>query len=283
MGVSGNRNIDGDWALVVKVNNLPLFGKKIISGKAGWQDLSFDLSRYAGRTVTMDVEIYANNWLYEYAFIDYIEITGSGTAATPPPPPPPTQPSSDVISTIVSEKGLIAYYPFNGNTADESGHNRHAKVYGAKLTRDRFGNANSAYHFDGKDDYIQAPVNINPAKLPRCTIVAWARVDKRPQRVQVVSHDNAGYDRSLGIDNRGGGMGWSAFCGSGGVLGFKPVALNQWTFVAVSYDQAKGIIKLYVDGKKFEKKGILKSGKNAIRIGSNPSFAFTIGYSPPRN
>ena len=50
--------------------------------------------------------------------------------------------------------GLVAYYPFNGNANDESGNGNHGVNYGATLTTDRFGNANSAYSFDGVDSYI---------------------------------------------------------------------------------------------------------------------------------
>jgi len=50
--------------------------------------------------------------------------------------------------------GLVAYYPFNGNANDESGHGNHGVVYGAVLTEDRLGNADSAYSFDGWDDRI---------------------------------------------------------------------------------------------------------------------------------
>lgn len=49
---------------------------------------------------------------------------------------------------------LIAYYPFNGNADDESGNGHHGAVAGATLTVDRFGNENSAYNFDGVNDYI---------------------------------------------------------------------------------------------------------------------------------
>ncbi|MFQ6610877.1 MAG: LamG-like jellyroll fold domain-containing protein, partial [Fidelibacterota bacterium] len=50
--------------------------------------------------------------------------------------------------------GLVAYYPFNGNADDESGNGNNGTVNGATLTTDRFGNVNSAYSFDGIDDYI---------------------------------------------------------------------------------------------------------------------------------
>ena len=50
--------------------------------------------------------------------------------------------------------GLVVWYPFSGNANDQSGNGNHATVYGATLTADRFGNPNSAYWFDGVNDYI---------------------------------------------------------------------------------------------------------------------------------
>jgi len=55
----------------------------------------------------------------------------------------------------VSTEELIVYYPFNGNANDESGNRNHGTVHGATLTTDRFGNENSAYDFDGVDDFIE--------------------------------------------------------------------------------------------------------------------------------
>ena len=74
MGVSANRNVDGDWELIVKVNGRPVGIEKIISGAEGWQDLTFDLSPYSEQTVDIEIEVRANNWWHEYAFFDYIEI-----------------------------------------------------------------------------------------------------------------------------------------------------------------------------------------------------------------
>lgn len=56
--------------------------------------------------------------------------------------------------TVDLQNGLVAYYPFNGNANDESGNANNGTVYGATLTQDRTGNANSAYSFDGVNDYI---------------------------------------------------------------------------------------------------------------------------------
>ena len=55
--------------------------------------------------------------------------------------------------------GLIAYYPFNGDANDESGNSNDGTVNGATLTTDRHGNSNSAYSFDGIDDYISVAHN----------------------------------------------------------------------------------------------------------------------------
>jgi hypothetical protein len=54
----------------------------------------------------------------------------------------------------IPRNGLIAYYPFNGNANDESGYHYDGTVYSATLTSDRDGNPNSAYEFDGSNDYI---------------------------------------------------------------------------------------------------------------------------------
>ena len=48
--------------------------------------------------------------------------------------------------------GLVANYPFNGNANDGSGNGNDGIVNGVTLTTDRFGNADSAYSFDGVDD-----------------------------------------------------------------------------------------------------------------------------------
>lgn len=56
--------------------------------------------------------------------------------------------------------GLVAYYPFNGNTNDASGNAHHATlVNGGTPANDRFGNPNAAYRLDGVDDYIKVTDN----------------------------------------------------------------------------------------------------------------------------
>ena len=66
--------------------------------------------------------------------------------------------------------GLIAWWPFNGNANDESGDGHDGTVHGAVLAKDRFGNENCTYHFDGIDDYIE----FNPQKnTTEFSVSAW--------------------------------------------------------------------------------------------------------------
>jgi hypothetical protein len=68
--------------------------------------------------------------------------------------------------------GLVAYYPFDGNADDQSGHGYDGTVYGATLTSDRFGTPGSAYLFDGIDDYISVDYT-SAFQLPAITLSVW--------------------------------------------------------------------------------------------------------------
>ena len=68
--------------------------------------------------------------------------------------------------------GLVAWYPFNGNANDESGNNRNGTINsGVTLTTDRFGNANSAYNFNGTSGYIRN--DAFPTTLGGYTYFGW--------------------------------------------------------------------------------------------------------------
>ena len=49
---------------------------------------------------------------------------------------------------------LVAEYLFSGNADDGSGNRHHGHAFGVVLAEDRFGRPESAYRFDGVDDYI---------------------------------------------------------------------------------------------------------------------------------
>ena len=52
------------------------------------------------------------------------------------------------------QNNLSGFYPFCGNANDESTFNNNGNVIGANLINDRFNSSNSAYNFDGINDYI---------------------------------------------------------------------------------------------------------------------------------
>ncbi len=66
--------------------------------------------------------------------------------------------SSEIDITVVllpiSTQGLIGYWPIIGDANDESGYGNDGLVLGAGLTEDRNGKTNSAYLFDGINDYV---------------------------------------------------------------------------------------------------------------------------------
>jgi hypothetical protein len=59
----------------------------------------------------------------------------------------------------IPTSGLVASFPFTGNANDASGNGNNGIVSGATLTADRFGNANSAYMFNGTSNYIDLVIN----------------------------------------------------------------------------------------------------------------------------
>ena len=62
--------------------------------------------------------------------------------------------NADLFPNTSFSSNLIASYLFNGDASDQSANNFDGIVYGATLATDRFGSPNSAYQFDGIDDYI---------------------------------------------------------------------------------------------------------------------------------
>ncbi len=79
-----------------------------------------------------------------------------------------------IPSTLDSlNRGLVAYYPFNGNATDASGNGNDGIVSGATLTSDRFGHSNSAYFFDNCSS-IRIPEMLSDS-APAFTITAWVK------------------------------------------------------------------------------------------------------------
>lgn len=96
-----------------------------------------------GAVIEKFIDIYAAvHWILFDNFVSYIDITGNATFDKWNPYPNATE-------------GMVAFYPFNGNSDDESGNGNNGTNFEATLSTDRFNNPNSAYYFNGTSSYIK--------------------------------------------------------------------------------------------------------------------------------
>ena len=86
----------------------------------------------------------------------------------------------------VTDEGLLAHFPFDGNAQDYSENHLHGKVYAAKLTKDRFGVENKAYQFDGVDDYIKVNHHQSLNQLP-LSVSLWLKSEGNQKESGIIS------------------------------------------------------------------------------------------------
>lgn len=160
--------------------------------------------------------------------------------------------------------GLIAYYPFNGNAADLSGRGLDGTIVNnVTPTQNRFGTANSAYHFDGVNSYIKVN-DKNTLRLAGTdfTINSWVKVEKYSTSYGSIIIGKRGNKSHDGyIFSVGGGLniadpirviGSATFnlSGADNPYAFSRIKLqlNQWRMVTVVYDYTKKQMLMYVNG-----------------------------------
>lgn len=163
------------------------------------------------------------------------------------------------------KKGLVAYYPFNGNANDESGNNNHGKINGASFVSDKFGNPGKALNFDGFDNSVEIPsspsINITGSLSISCWIcphtsgiweswVAKTNANGSKSQWRFGFGDPASGSFGLTIWNLGWGDYW---------LNKKKILLNSWSHVLLIADQNKHTVTYYLNG---EFAGTVESIKN---------------------
>ena len=145
----------------------------------------------------------------------------------------------------VTPYSLTAYYPFNGNADDESGNGHHGTVNGALLTTDRFGSQNSAYSFDGIDDYIDMGNGVTfEHGHEKLTIAAWIYLYGPAEGIQyTIAGPQPGFSFTVMGDNL-----WVNYYHEGSHFSFAgggSIEVGVWQFVAVTYDGIVG--RLYIN------------------------------------
>lgn len=148
--------------------------------------------------------------------------------------------NADILS------GLVAYFPFNGNANDSSVNGNNGQVFGATLTQDRFGHANSAYSFDGVDDYMRTFDSQSLNITGNLTISAWIRTSSAANgpiifsnMLEVSPHD--GYSIRL---TQAGKVYFLS--GDQPLIGQQSVVSADWKHVAVV--QSGTTASVYIDG-----------------------------------
>lgn len=153
--------------------------------------------------------------------------------------------------------GLIARYDFNGNANDLSGNNNNGTVSGATLTSDRFGNANSAYSFNGTSDHITVADN-TALRLNNTdyTISIWINETSRTSiQEAIISKRGAGSSNGYLLNIEGDAQPSPGLVNLSVSGGFDPraystssVPLNTWKHIVITYQLSSQTVKTYIDG-----------------------------------
>ena len=148
-------------------------------------------------------------------------------------------------------KGLVAYYPFNGNAEDESWKGNDGVVNGATLTTDRHGERARAYSFDGEDDLIEIPASQSISTMRSLSVTFWVKAD------QIQKPDALGYTglvtiwggvRVWGVWIFGDSIGTVALPRTGAETGILPKFPKElWHQIIYAHDESGASV--YVDGK----------------------------------
>jgi len=152
---------------------------------------------------------------------------------------------SDVKSGIYEIiRGLVAHYPFNGNTNDESGYGNHGNVIGPTLTMDRFCNNNKAYSFDGINDEIDIPHSTSLNISGDITVCAWVNIFiKEGDHAVIDKREREMYKLNMSGDNPNFEMGNGSPASANDSL-----VIGQWYFLTGIYRASNGQREIYMDG-----------------------------------
>ena len=180
------------------------------------------------------------------------------------------------IPSYVPTNGLVGWWPFNGNANDESGNGNNGAVNGATLSVDRNGKSNSAYSFDGINDYLIGNSSQFPAS--ERTISLWINSSFTKEKTFFIGYGGGNCGTSFGIyaNTSGCGVqGENAFsysshcCNNNFNEPYQQSIINNWNFLV--FVTKKDSTFLYLNGK------IITSLKLAINITNTQNKNFIFG------
>lgn len=152
---------------------------------------------------------------------------------------------------ITPGQGLTAQYPFNGNANDEVGSYDGVLNGNVSLTTDRFGNSNSAYQFDGVDDFITFPAEVLPLEYSNFAISLWVNPANTHFNTAIMQKHEGTSAGGFYLQASGGSSNQqigSVIQGLGGTRSINStINLNQWHHIVINHNYAIGD-ELFVDG-----------------------------------
>ncbi|MEZ5069908.1 MAG: LamG-like jellyroll fold domain-containing protein [Bacteroidales bacterium] len=142
--------------------------------------------------------------------------------------------------------GLMAHYPFNGDALDASGNEHHGTVNGALPTDDRDGRSQSAYLFDGTNDYIDLGDWENGGAM---SFAFWARWDAFHNYSRIVDLGNGSSSNNIIVANyqTNNNLFFSVYTSGENKYFVPAIELGQWAFFAATVDNS-GVMTVYKDG-----------------------------------
>ena len=174
------------------------------------------------------------------------------------------------------QPGLVGYWPFCGNANDESGNGNNGTVNGASLTTDRFGNANSAYSFDGVNDIITVNDNSSFEQNTR-TVNFWLKTNNSPiSRFDIIGKDGLPPSRQWVIQlENNGSLRNAVFTNTGEFIFNSNVTYpyGNWQMATVVQDGTTS--KTFINGilsNEILINGNLNQSGELLRFGGNPVF-----------
>jgi hypothetical protein len=152
------------------------------------------------------------------------------------------------------KKGLVAYYPFNGNANDESGNNNNGKITGATFVADKFGEPSKAMNFNGSGNCVEIAnsptINIAGSLSVSCWIYPRTAENYESWVAKVNSNGSKSQWRFGFGDPAPASFGltvwnseWYDFWTSK-----KAIPLNTWSHVLLIADQQQHVVSYYLNG-----------------------------------
>ena len=191
------------------------------------------------------------------------------------------------LPAYLPEDGLVGWWPFYGDANDESGNGNNGEVNGVTLTADRFGDANSAYAFDGNDDFIGVST-LNAFQYNPVSYSFWYVLDTLCTNTAyntfcaklAIGRDVSGntLQGSIGLINNTepdynfNNFAYYTGC-CAGLTEFTP-SLHEWHQLVMTYD-ANETLNWYHDGE------LISS--ESFASGSNANIPFNIGSGGNRH